>query len=237
MNKVKKFLYSQIAAPYVFILPFVLTVILFWVFPIANGVMLSFQDVLKDKWVGMNNYMRLLSDTYFRKAVWNSFKYMVGTLVLLIPFPMLFASMLNCKLMKAKGFFKSVYFIPALTSVVVVGTIFRLMFGEMETSLANQVIGMFGLGPIKWLKNDLTGYFALLLLACWRWKGVNILYFLAGLQSISTDLYEAASIDGANKWQQFTKISLPLLKPTTVYVLTISIYAGLAMFNVSYMLW
>ena len=77
------------------------------------------------------------------------------------------------------------------------------MFGEMETSLANQVIGMFGLGPIKWLKNDLTGYFALLLLACWRWTGVNILYFLAGLQSISTDLYEAASIDGANKWQQF----------------------------------
>ena len=66
MNKVKKFLYSQKAAPYVFILPFVLTVILFWVFPIGNGVLLSFQDVLKDKWVGMNNYKRLLSDTYFR---------------------------------------------------------------------------------------------------------------------------------------------------------------------------
>ena len=162
---------------------------------------------------------------------------MIGTLVLLIPFPMLFAALLNSKLMKKPGFFKSIYFLPALTSVVVAGTIFRLMFGEMETSLANQVIGMFGFGPIKWLKNDLTGYFALLLLACWRWTGVNILYFLAGLQSISTDLYEAASIDGANKWQQFTKISLPLLKPTTVYVLTISIYAGLAMFNESYMLW
>ena len=93
MNKVKKFLYSQKAAPYVFIFPFVLTVILFWVFPIANGVLLSFQDVLKNKWVGMSNYKRLLSDTYFIKAVWNSFKYMVGTLVLLIPFPMLFAKL------------------------------------------------------------------------------------------------------------------------------------------------
>ena len=154
MNKVKKFLYSQKAAPYVFILPFVLTVILFWVFPIANGVLLSFQDVLKDKWVGMNNYKRLLSDTYFRKAVWNSFKYMVGTLVLLIPFPMLFASMLNSKLMKAKGFFKSVYFIPALTSVVVVGTIFRLMFGEMDTALANQILNFFGHSSIKWLKGE-----------------------------------------------------------------------------------
>ena len=175
MNKVKKFLYSQKAAPYVFILPFVLTVILFWVFPIANGVLLSFQDVLKDKWVGMNNYKRLLSDTYFRKAVWNSFKYMVGTLVLLIPFPMLFASMLNSKLMKAKGFFKSVYFIPALTSVVVVGTIFRLMFGEMDTALANQILNFFGHSSIKWLKGEWTGYFALLLVACWRWTGVNIL--------------------------------------------------------------
>lgn len=77
----------------------------------------------------------------------------------------------------------------------------------------------------------------MLLVACWRWTGVNILYFLAGLQSISTDLYEAASIDGASKWQQFKKISFPLVKPTTVYVLTISIYAGLSMFLESYMLW
>lgn len=233
----KKLFYSQKLAPYVFILPFVLTVIFFWAVPIANGVLLSFQDVLQDKWVGLDNYKRLLSDKIFLKALANSTRYMIGTLVLLIPFPMFFATLLNSKLMKKPGFFKSIYFLPALTSVVVAGTIFRLMFGEMETSLANQVIGMFGLGPIKWLKNDLTGYFALLILACWRWTGVNILYFLAGLQSISTDLYEAASIDGANKWQQFTRISLPLLKPTTVYVLTISIYAGLAMFNESYMLW
>lgn len=233
----KKFFYSQKIAPYVFILPFVLTVILFWIFPIGNGILLSFQDVLKDEWVGFSNYKRLLSDKIFLKAVYNSMKYMVGTLILLIPFPMLFANMLNSKLMKRPGFFKSIYFLPALTSVVVAGTIFRLIFGEMGTSLANQIIGIFGVSPIKWLKGEWTGYFALLLLACWRWTGVNILYFLAGLQSISTDIYEAASIDGASKWQQFVKISFPLLKPTTVYVLTISIYAGLSMFLESYMLW
>lgn len=233
----KKFFYSQKIAPYVFILPFVLTVILFWIFPIGNGILLSFQDVLKDEWVGFSNYKRLLSDKIFLKAVYNSMKYMIGTLILLIPFPMLFANMLNSKLMKRPGLFKSIYFIPALTSVVVAGTIFRLIFGEMGTSLANQIIGIFGVSPIKWLKGEWTGYFALLLLACWRWTGVNILYFLAGLQSISTDIYEAASIDGASKWQQFVKISFPLLKPTTVYVLTISIYAGLSMFLESYMLW
>lgn len=233
----KKLFYSQKLAPYVFVLPFALTVVIFWLFPIGNGILLSFQDVLKDEWVGLGNYQRLLSDKIFLKAVYNSAKYMVGTLVLLIPFPMLFATLLNSKLMKKPGFFKSIYFIPALTSVVVAGTIFRLMFGEMNTSLANQVIAAFGMSPIKWLKGEWTSYFALLLLACWRWTGVNILYFLAGLQSISTDIYEAASIDGASKWQQFVKISFPLVKPTTVYVLTISIYAGLSMFTESYMLW
>lgn len=231
----KKFFYSQKIAPYVFILPFVITVLLFWIAPISNGVLLSFQDVLKDEWVGTKNYSRLLSDKNFFKAIFNSVKYMIGTLVLLIPFPMLFASLLNSKLMKRTGLFKSIYFLPALTSVVVAGTIFRLMFGEASSSLANQVIGLFGASPIKWLKGVNTSYFALLLIACWRWTGVNILYFLAGLQSIPTDLYEAASIDGASKWQQFKKISVPLIKPTTVYVLTISIYAGLSMFLESYM--
>nr|WP_296008973.1 sugar ABC transporter permease [uncultured Blautia sp.] len=237
MNKIKKLFYSQKAAPYVFILPFVLTILLFWLFPIGNGVLLSFQDVLKDKWVGFDNYSRLLTDKMFFKAVYNSVKYMIGTLILLIPFPLLFASLLNSKLMKGQGFFKSVYFLPALTSVVVAGTIFRLIFGEMESSLANQIMQMLGRSPIKWLKGEWTGYFALLIVACWRWTGVNILYFLAGLQSIPTDIYEAASIDGASKWQQFIKISFPLVKPTTVYVLTISIYAGLSMFLESFMLW
>lgn len=237
MECMKKLFYSQKLAPYVFVLPFALTVVIFWLFPIGNGVLLSFQDVLKDEWVGLGNYQRLLSDKIFLKAVYNSAKYMVGTLVLLIPFPMLFATLLNSKLMKKPGLFKSIYFVPALTSVVVAGTIFRLMFGEMNTSLANQIIAAFGMSPIKWLKGEWTSYFALLLLACWRWTGVNILYFLAGLQSISTDIYEAASIDGASKWQQFVKISFPLVKPTTVYVLTISIYAGLSMFTESYMLW
>ena len=77
---------------------------------------------------------------------------------------------------------------------------------------------------------------ALLIIACWRWTGVNMLYFLSGLKGIDTEYYEAASIDGANSWQKFLYITMPLLKPTTIYVLTISIYAGLAMFTESLMM-
>ena len=237
----KKFLYSKKSALYVFILPFVVTFAVFWIVPLIKSGIMSTQKILpgQETFIGLDNFTRLLGDRVFMTAVANSFKYMIFTLILLIPIPMLMACMVNSKLVKGqiKGFFKSSLFIPALTSVVVAGTIFRLIFGEMDTALMNQFIGLFGAEPIKWLKGATTGFIALLTLACWRWWGVNMMYFLSGLQSIAEDDYEAASIDGASTWQKFIKITIPQLKPTLVYVLTISIYGGLAMFNESYMLY
>lgn len=235
----KKFLYSQKVAPYVFVLPFVITFLIFWLYPLGNSVTMSFQERMmgqQPKWIGVSNYEKLLTDKVFLKAVTNSFVYMGGTLLLLIPFPMLFAVLIDSKVMWGRNFFKSAFFLPALTSVVVAGTIFRLMFGEMDTSLFNQVVGFFGNGPLKPLKNQTLSMIALLVLACWRWTGVNMLYFLSGLKGIDTEYYEAASIDGASARQKFMYITMPLLKPTTIYVLTISIYAGLAMFTESLML-
>ncbi len=188
------------------------------------------------KWIGLSNYQKLLTDKVFLKAVGNSVVYMAGTLLLLIPFPMLFAVLIDNKFMWGQNFFKSAFFLPTLTSVVVAGTIFRLMFGEMETSLFNQVAGLFGMGPYKPLKSQVLSMAVLLIIACWRWTGVNMLYFLSGLKGIDTEYYEAASIDGANAWQKFRFITMPLLKPTTVYVTTISVYAGLAMFTESLMI-
>lgn len=237
----KKFLYSKKAAPYVFILPFVITFAIFWIIPLAKSGVMSMEKILpgQNDFIGAANFKRLFSDRVFKVAVFNSFKYMIFTLILLIPIPMFMACLVNSKLVtgKIKGFFKSSLFIPALTSVVVAGTIFRLIFGEMDTALMNRFIGLFGFESIKWLKGAVTGFAALLSLACWRWFGVNMMYFLSGLQSIPEDYYEAASIDGASTWQKFIRITVPQLKPTIVYVLTISIYGGLAMFTESYMLW
>ncbi len=235
----KRFLYSKKVAPYVFVLPFILTFLIFWLYPLGSSFTMSFQERMmgqQPKWVGLSNYTKLLTDKVFLKAVSNSVIYMVGTLILLIPFPMLFAVLIDNKFMWGQNFFKSAFFLPSLTSVVVAGTIFRLMFGEMETSLFNQVIGLFGAGPLKPLKSAGWSMAALLIIACWRWTGVNMLYFLSGLKGIDTEYYEAASIDGANSWQKFLYITMPLLKPTTIYVLTISIYAGLAMFTESLMM-
>ncbi|CAH1207252.1 L-arabinose transport system permease protein AraP [Paenibacillus auburnensis] len=237
---IKNFLYSQKVAPYVFVLPFVLVFIIFWIYPLLSSFGMSFQKVTLGQeahFIGADNYTKLMGDTIFFKAVRNSAVYMLLTLVILIPFPMLFAVLINNKAMWAREFFKSAFFFPALTSVVVAGTIFRLMFGEMEGSLINSILGVFGVEPVKFLKGQTTGFIALVALATWRWMGVNMLYFLSGLKNIPDDYYEAASIDGASAFQRFTRITVPLLKPTTIYVLTISIYAGLAMFIESMMLW
>jgi arabinosaccharide transport system permease protein len=200
---------------------------------------MSFQKIgaVSKEWVGFSNYTKLLKDKVFHTAMWNSAKYMFFTLVLLIPFPMLYAVLMDSRLVKAKGVWKAILYMPALTSVVISGTLFRLMFTEYKTGMMNVITQALGLGTYKWLKMGWSGMVALLIVACWRWTGVNMLYFLSGLRAIDTSLYEAADIDGANSWQKFKYITIPLIKPTTVYVLTISIYAGLAMFLESYMLW
>ncbi len=239
MNRFKKFFYSQKAAPYVFVLPFVISFIMFWIYPLCSAFTMSFQDITPTgtEWVGANNFQKLLKDTVFHTAVLNSFEYMILTLVLLIPFPMLFAVLMDSRLVKAKGVWKACLYVPALTSVVISGTLFRLMFSEYPTGQMNVITTALGWGTFKWLKMKVTGLAALLIVACWRWIGVNMLYFISGLKAIDTALYESAEIDGATALQKFRYVTIPLLKPTTIYVFTISIYAGLAMFMESYMLW
>lgn len=239
MNRIREFLYNQKVAPYVFVLPFVLTFLVFFLYPFITTVRMSFQDILPGRvqYVGIQNYQRLARDRVFRTALSNSLRYMVWTCAILVPMPIGLACLISSRHMAASSFFRAVLFLPILCSVVVAGTIFRLMFGEVEGSLMNSFRALLGLEPVKWLKHRDTGFAALVLLCCWRWTGVNMVYYLSGLKNIPLELYESAEIDGANAWQRFRYITIPLLKPTIIFVLTISIYGGLAMFTESYMLW
>lgn len=234
----RELLYSQAVAPYVFVLPFVLTFLIFFLYPFISTVLMSFQDIkaTSSAWIGFDNYRNLFSNKTFYAAVTVSLRYMLITCALLIPIPLLLAYMLNSRSMKLGGMFKTISFMPVLCSVVVGGIVFRMMFSELPGALMNQLLIAFGGKPIAWLKGEWTSMFAMVLLCCWRWTGMNILYYMAGLKSIPAELYEAADIDGANAVHKFTHIAWPLLKPTTIYVLTISIYAGLSMFTESYMI-
>jgi len=240
MNKksiFKKFLYSQKVAPYVFITPFVITFAVFFAYSIFSMVVMSFQRVAgaNSTFVGFENY-KILTNAVFIKALKNSIFYTIVSCALMIPIPLVMATMLNSRFMKGRAAFRSILFVPALTSVVVAGVVFRLMFGELDGSFMNQVISVFGMKPIIWLRTPVTVWITLFFLCLWRWTGVNMMYFLSGLQQIDGVLYESAAIDGANTLQTFRYITLPLLKPTIVYVLTISIFGGMAMFSESFML-
>jgi arabinosaccharide transport system permease protein len=150
---------------------------------------------------------------------------------------MLIAFVINSKITKLKMLFRSLYFIPVLTSTIVAGIVFRFMFSSEPGGAFNRLIGFFGSEPILWLNNAGTAMFALVIIAVWRWFGVNMIYFLSGLNNISSELYESAEVDGASGWQKFYYITAPMLKPITIFVLTISIAAGFSLFNESYAYW
>lgn len=237
-QRVLRFRNSQQIAPYLFVAPFIISFILFFSYPLFQAFLMSFQKVLPEQvtFVGLDNFKRLNNPSFY-KALYNNFRYTVYTILILIPIPLVLAVFLNSKIMRFKNLFRSALFIPALTSVAVAGIIFRLIFSELDGALMNTIVQWFGFESQKWLYHSSTGMFALVMIAAWRWMGINILYFLSALQNIPPELYEAADIDGAGWFNKFFRVTIPMLRPITIYVLTISIYGGFAMFTESYMLW
>ena len=229
---------SPKVAPYVLVLPFLITFSVFFLYPLLNSVQMStlrFEGLTQTTFVGMDNFRALLNPRFFQ-SVRVTLTYTFWTIVVLVPLPLLLAVLLHSKLSIGAIFFKSVFFIPQLTSVIVAGLFFRFAFSNTETALLNTLVGLFGGEAVPWLRQSAPAMITMVTLATWRWFGVNLIYFLAGLQSITPELYEAAAIDGATPWQQFVHVTLPGLKATTTYVITISIFGGFSMFAESYAL-
>jgi arabinosaccharide transport system permease protein len=226
-------------APYLFVLPFILSFCLFYVYPLISTILMSFQEVVpgQSHFIGLKNYERLINPFMFA-AVWNSFRYTAFTVAILIPMPILLAVLLNRPGNPTNPVFRAALFIPSLVSVVVAGTLVRLMFAASGEAIVNAILSIFGVRPRDWLMGTSSeAMFLLVMLATWRWTGVNIIYFLSGLQTIPQELYEAANMDGASASYRFFHITIPLLKPTIIFLTTISIFGGFAMFEESYILW
>ena len=219
-------------APYIFTAPFIIYFLVFFVYPIIQTFWTSLcQQVgfAPPKFAGLANY-KLLMDDYFKMAVQNFTIYTFFTCLILVPLPLLLAVLLDSRFVKRSELFKSALFIPALTSVVMAGLFFKYAFSSNPAALMNAFIGLFGIPPQGWLEKRVTTWIVLVVFCVWKWLGVNIVYYLSALQTVPADLYEAATIDGANAWQRFMNITVPGVKPTIIYVLTISIYGGFSMF-------
>lgn len=235
----KRLLYSRKLAPYLFASPFILTFLIFFLYPTFSTIVMSFQEVIglhQANFIGLDNYKRLF-DVHFYHALKTNTLYTLFSILLLIPIPLIFAVFLNLAFVRGKNFFKAAIFLPALTSVIVAGVSFRLMFGELDTALINSLLIKMGLSPQHWTLNYWTGMMLMVILNVWRHLGINMVYYLAGLQTIPEELYESAEIDGAGAMQKFFTITLPLLKPILLYTLTVAIFEGYRMFGESYVFW
>ncbi len=232
MSQLTAFLYSRKVAPFVFLAPFLAIFPLFKVWPVLLAVNMSFQNfqgMQNQTWVGLQNYNYLFSYDRFFTALQNTTVYTIGTLLVLIPLPLTLAVLLNSGRVVKGTTFRVLLFLPALTSLVVTGIVFRLILAR-EGYLNTVLTGTFLNQPARWLDSVELALPSLILLATWRWTGVNIMYFNAGLVNIPKELYEAAAIDGANPYQAFWRITLPLLRPTILFVLVLSIIGGYQVF-------
>ncbi|MFF2450020.1 carbohydrate ABC transporter permease [Neobacillus sp. NPDC058068] len=237
-TKAKNVLNSQNVVPYIFVLPFLLSFVFIYLYPLIKGFIMSFQSILPGEveFIGLNNYKKIFNGDFY-KALTNSTIYTILTVLILVVLPIIMAIFLNSSLVKFKTFFRAALFVPALTSTIVAGVIFRLMFGETDTAVANQILNWIGLESVDWKFNAWSGMALMVLLCSWRWMGVNTMYFLAGLQNIPKELYEAVEMDGANSFQKLWYITLPSLKPISIFVITISIISGFRMFEESFVFW
>lgn len=183
------------------------------------------------EFAGLNNFKIVLTDSLFWKSVYNTIVMgLLGTAPQLIV-GIILAFLLNQVFLRFKQFYRVTIFMPYVTSMVAVALVFSVLFSNQDSSMANYLLGLFGVDPINWGTSEWGTKIAISLMVFWRWIGYNTIIYLAGLQSIPGDLYEAATIDGANKFQQLRYITMPLLKPFILLTVFFSTVGALQLFS------
>jgi ABC-type sugar transport system permease subunit len=205
----------------------------FFLFPTLFALVLGFlkwNSMGTPEWFALRNYERLFGDTVFWQAVGNTVFYSAGSLFIIVPLALLEAMALNSRLLRLRTLWRAIYFAPIVTSAIAIGLVFR-MFYNKEYGLLNNIIEVFGGTRVDWLGNQSMAKVAVMGVVIWRWTGLLAVYFLAGLQSIPEELYEAAAIDGANGRQRFLHITLPSLRPVILFVSVIVLIGSLQIFD------
>ena len=221
-------------APYFFLSPFFLLFGVFMVYPLFDSIRLSTYSVRgmrNQTFVGFENIERLLADPLFWTALWNTAYFALGSLLLQLPVALGLALLLSNARLKGRNLFRLSFFSPVLISGVFIAVIFYLLY-DRRYGLVNKVLGF----EIPWLQDPDLVMPALVLAGVWRWAGFNMVYFLAGLQSIRRELYEAAAVDGAGTWQTFIHVTIPALRPVIAFVVITSMIGSFQLFDLPYVL-
>ncbi|WP_370616777.1 carbohydrate ABC transporter permease [Mumia sp. Pv 4-285] len=220
-------------APYLFIAPFFLLFGIFGLFPLGYTLWVSLHDWTllggNEGWVGFGNYTELFNDGYFWNSLLNTFAiFLIATIPQMIA-ALALAQVLNASL-RAITVWRVGVIIPTATSVAAVGIIFTMAFSR-DFGIVNWMIGLVGIEPIAWNQERLPSWIAIATMVDWRWTGYNALILLAALQAVPKDLYESARLDGASAARQFWSITIPMLRPTLMFVVTVSTIGGIQLFT------
>ena len=219
-------------AGYAFLSPFFILFGIFGLAPIIFTVYVSFfnWDLLgTQEWVGLQNYIELFQDSRFYQSLGNTISIFLLSSVPQLIAALLLAIVLNSKKLKLRTFWRAVILFPFITSTVAVAVVFGAMFAD-NGGMMNWALGFLGVAPIHWHADALAGQIVIALMVNWRWTGYNTLIFLAALQSIPGELYEAAEMDGASKISQFFNITIPQIRPTIFFTVVTSTNGGLQIF-------
>jgi multiple sugar transport system permease protein len=221
-------------APYFFISPFFILFTIFFLLPslFAIGVSLyKWKALGVPEFFGVRNFERLFTgDPIFWQAVRNTAFYVAGSLFVVAPLALLEALALNSKQLKFRTFWRAIYFAPIVTSTAAIAIVFRMLYNK-DFGFINEFIMALGGLPVDWLGDTGVVKFSVMGVVLWRWTGLLAVYFLAGLQSIPDELYEAAAIDGATKNQRFWNITLPSLRPVMLFVAVIVVIGSIQIFD------
>ncbi|MEH7744983.1 sugar ABC transporter permease [Neobacillus drentensis] len=239
-EKMKKSSMNKSKYGFYFVVPFFVSFFVFGLAPIIYSLYLSFTkwDGFSDPvFVGLANYSRLIHDTFFYKAIGNTLIIWVLSIIPQLILALALAMILNEKFIKGKHFFRAIYYFPNIITPVTLGVLFSLMF-DWQTGSVNKLLMSIGLidGPVNWFNSPWLSRIIVAGVIMWQYFGFNMLVFIAGLQSIPEELYEAAEVDGASKFTIATKITLPLLKPVLLFTFITSIIGGLQLFDAPLML-
>lgn len=219
-------------APYVYITPFFLLFAIFGLFPLLFTAWVSLHSYRLGSdmsWVGTENYRWLFTSPEFYNALSKTFTIgVIGTVPQLL-LALGIAHLLNYR-MRGRNFFRVIMIMPYATSVAAATLVFAQIFGR-DAGFANWLLSGLGVEAVDWRNGNWTAQVAIGVIIIWRWTGYNALIYLAGMQSISQDLYESAAMDGANRWQQFLHITLPGLRPTILFTIVISTIGATQLFG------
>ena len=217
---------------YLFILPKFILFTIFVLIPIIWSLFVSFQEyrIFGTEWVGLQNFSEVFLDDLFWIAVSNTLRYAAVVMPANVIIALLIASLINPLRSGAQTFFRASFYLPTVASSVVIAMVWRWIF-QTRYGLANYFLSLIGLGPVNWLHSSAWALKSVIIMAVLTPPGVGIILYLAAMGSIPEDLYEAARIDGANRFVQWWKITLPLLKPTTLYLMIVSTIGAFQVFD------